>query len=280
MLRRSKDYLETCVCEIQGEGKTGGGREEKREGGDAKRFTFHVPGRLIKFQKLKHHLLRVVQSARRRPGKVGRASCHPFQRIKHIFHQTRLPTDQPSRAKFRPVWTVASHLERPEKSLSLSVFTNFLYLVVRISLVDHRRFNPRSDSPDRKTMRRWLLDITFRGEKGRVRLDAREAWQGPGIRDSYANRIIGFTMLNERMSIPVWGWVVGCHQLGSHVTSSNTWDFMAGNFAYLKLERQYIFLICWWLRFVIVWKIVFRCKPFTGFLSSLCNFLHPLNFGN
>lgn len=139
-------------------------REEKGGGGDAKRFTCHVPGRLIKFQKLKHHLLRVVQSARRRPGKVGRASCHPFQRIKHIFHQTRLPTDQPSRAKFRPVWTVASHLERPEKSLSLplslppslalSVFTNFLYLVVRISLVDHRRFNPRSDSPDRKTMRR------------------------------------------------------------------------------------------------------------------------------
>lgn len=31
----------------------------------------------------------------------------------------------------------------------------------------------------------------------------RERMQGPGIRDSYANRIIGFTMLNERMSIPV-----------------------------------------------------------------------------
>lgn len=113
-----------------------GRRREEKGGGDAKRFTCHVPGRLIKFQKLKHHLLRVVQSARRRPGKVGRASCHPFQRIKHIFHQTRLPTDQPSRAKFRPVWTVASHLERPEKSLSLplslppslalSIFTNFL----------------------------------------------------------------------------------------------------------------------------------------------------------
>lgn len=29
----------------------------------------------------------------------------------------------------------------------------------------------------------------------------RERMQGPGIRDSYANRIIGFTMLNERMSI-------------------------------------------------------------------------------
>lgn len=34
----SKDYLETCVCEIQGEGKTGGGREEKRgEGGGGMR---------------------------------------------------------------------------------------------------------------------------------------------------------------------------------------------------------------------------------------------------
>lgn len=67
------------------EGKTG-----EEEGVGTKRSTFHVPGRLIKFQKLKHHLLRVFSRLVVGPEKSAERVATPFQRIKHIFHQTRL----------------------------------------------------------------------------------------------------------------------------------------------------------------------------------------------
>lgn len=47
----------------------------------------------------------------------------------------------------------------------------------------------------------------------------RERMQGPGIRDSYPNRIIGFIMLDGRMSIPV-GTEPSTHQLGPNVPCS------------------------------------------------------------
>lgn len=68
--------------------------------------------------------------------------------------------------------------------------------LVRLTIARRdRRFNRRSDSPARKTMRHWLLDITS-DEKGAYhglceRKDdaaaTRAPWRpGPGIRDSYA----------------------------------------------------------------------------------------------
>lgn len=47
----------------------------------------------------------------------------------------------------------------------------------------------------------------------------RERMQGPGIHDSYPNRIIGFTVLDGRMSIPV-GTEPSTHQLGPNVPCS------------------------------------------------------------
>lgn len=93
----------------RGRKNRGGG--EKGEGVG----TFHVPGRLIKFQKLKHHLLRVFSRLVVGPEKSAERVATPSKGSNIFFIKRGLPR------KVSPVWTVASHLGRPEKSLSLSL---------------------------------------------------------------------------------------------------------------------------------------------------------------
>lgn len=133
-------------------GRKNRGEGEKGEGVG----TFHVPGRLIKFQKLKHHLLRVFSRLVVGPEKSAERVATPSKGSNIFFIKRGY---QASRAKSRPFGRWPATWGGPKNlslslPLSLSIFTNNFSMVVRISLVDHRRFNPRSDSPDRKTMRR------------------------------------------------------------------------------------------------------------------------------
>lgn len=191
--------------------------------------------RLIKFQKLKHHLLRVVQSARRRAGKVGpKRACHPLPKDQTYFssNDTTSNLRKVSRPRF---WTMAKTEplgEGRKISHSLFFYSRLLYGVQSmriswpepVSILQFIRFvgSPWNNAP-------LITRYNFsRGGKRR----ARERMQGPRF---IRNGIIRFITLLRTGECRYVGTTtrVSANQLGSRLPPCLRIReiFMPGNFA-------------------------------------------------